>query len=115
MASALKAARWIAGRHRCVAVLGPMAELGATSAREHERVGELAARLGIDHLVVVGEEARLIAVGALREGVEPDRVVRCLTAEEAVEAARAVARPGDLVLVKGSRVAGLERVAEAMR
>ncbi|MGH2738465.1 MAG: UDP-N-acetylmuramoyl-tripeptide--D-alanyl-D-alanine ligase, partial [Actinomycetota bacterium] len=64
MAAALKAARWIAGRHGCVAVLGPMAELGAASPEEHERVGELAARLGIDYLVVVGEEARLIAVGA---------------------------------------------------
>lgn len=115
MAAALKAARWIAGRHRCVAVLGPMAELGAASAEEHERVGELAARLGIDHLVVVGEEARLIAVGAVREGVEPDRVFRCDTPEEAAAAALRAARPGDVVLVKGSRVAGLERVAEAMR
>jgi UDP-N-acetylmuramoyl-tripeptide--D-alanyl-D-alanine ligase len=115
MAAALKAARWIAGRHGCVAVLGHMAELGATSAEEHERVGELAARLGIDHLVVVGEEARLIAVGAVREGVEADRVIRCDTPEEAAAVARRVARPGDLVLVKGSRVAGLERVVEAMR
>lgn len=114
MAAALKAARWIAGRHRCVAVLGGMAELGATSDQEHERVGELAARLGIDHLVVVGDEARLIAVGAVREGVEPDRVVRCGTPEEAAAAAARLARPGDVVLVKGSRVAGLERVAEAM-
>jgi UDP-N-acetylmuramoyl-tripeptide--D-alanyl-D-alanine ligase len=115
MAAALKAARWIAGRQGCVAVLGPMAELGASSDEEHERVGELAARLGIDHLVVVGEEAGLIAVGAVRAGVEPDRVVRCDTPEEAAAAARRAARPGDVVLVKGSRVAGLERVAEAIR
>jgi UDP-N-acetylmuramoyl-tripeptide--D-alanyl-D-alanine ligase len=115
MAAALKAARWIAGRNACVAVLGPMAELGGASDTEHERVGELAARLGIDHLVVVGEEAGLIAVGALREGVEPDRVIRCAAPEEAVAAVRRVARPGDVVLVKGSRVAGLERVAEALR
>ena len=114
MAAALKAARWIAGRHRCVAVLGAMAELGAASDEEHERVGELAARLGIDHLVVVGQGAGLIAVGAVREGVEPDRVIRCDTPEEAAAAARRAARPGDVVLVKGSRVAGLERVAEAM-
>jgi len=115
MAAALKAARWMARDGRCIAVLGGMAELGPISAHEHERVGELAARLGIDGLVVIGPEARLIAVGALREGVEPDHVVRCDTADEAAEAVRAMTRAGDLVLVKGSRVAGLERVAEALR
>jgi UDP-N-acetylmuramoyl-tripeptide--D-alanyl-D-alanine ligase len=115
MAAALKAARWIAGSHGCVAVLGSMAELGTSSDAEHERVGELAARLGIDHLIVVGEDAGLIAAGAVREGVEPDRVTRSDTPEEAAEEALRTARPGDVVLVKGSRAAGLERVVEAMR
>ncbi|MGH2675974.1 MAG: UDP-N-acetylmuramoyl-tripeptide--D-alanyl-D-alanine ligase, partial [Actinomycetota bacterium] len=115
MAAALKAARWMAREGRCVAVLGHMAELGSASAEEHERVGELAARLGIDLLVVVGEAARLIGVGAVREGVEPDRVLHCDTLDEAVDAVRSVGRPGDVVLVKGSRVAGLERVVEALR
>ena len=115
MAAALKAARWMAGPSACVAVLGAMAELGVASDVEHERVGELAARLGIDRVVVVGEGARLIAAGAVREGVEPDRVIRTNTPEEAADAVRRVARPGDLVLIKGSRAAGLERVAEALR
>ncbi|HYZ11382.1 MAG TPA: UDP-N-acetylmuramoyl-tripeptide--D-alanyl-D-alanine ligase, partial [Actinomycetota bacterium] len=81
---------------------------------EHERVGELAARLRVDHLVVVGEAARLIAVGAVREGVEPERIARTDTPEEAVEVIRRVARAGDVVLIKGSRAEGLERVAEAL-
>jgi UDP-N-acetylmuramoyl-tripeptide--D-alanyl-D-alanine ligase len=115
VAAALRAARWMAGDGRCVAVLGQMAELGAIAAREHERVGELAARLRIDVLVIVGPEARLIAVGAEREGVEPDRIVECDDAQGAAEAVRAIARPGDLVLVKGSRVARMERVVEALR
>ena len=115
MAAALKAARWIAGQGRCLAVLGEMAELGAVSASEHERVGELVARLGIDGLIVVGHRARHIAVGAAREGVEPQRIITCHTIAEAEAAVRASARPGDVVLVKGSRVAGLERLAEALR
>jgi UDP-N-acetylmuramoyl-tripeptide--D-alanyl-D-alanine ligase len=115
MAAALKAARWIAADHRCIAVLGAMAELGEISAVEHERAGELVARLGIERLVVVGADARLIGVGAVREGVEADRVIQCETVEEATEAVRKDVRPGDVVLVKGSRVAGLESLAEALR
>jgi UDP-N-acetylmuramoyl-tripeptide--D-alanyl-D-alanine ligase len=115
MAAALRAARWMAGTGRCIAVLGEMAELGTTSEEEHERVGELVARLGVDRLITVGATARRISVGAMREGVEPDRVSSCDTLEEALSAVLSHSRPGDLVLVKASRRAGLERLAEALR
>ena len=111
MAAALKAIAWMARGGRSIAVLGHMAELGPIAEREHERVGELAARLGIDRLVVVGPEARRIAVGAVREGVEPDRITEVGTIDEAVSAVRDLVHPGDVVLLKGSRVAGLERIA----
>jgi UDP-N-acetylmuramoyl-tripeptide--D-alanyl-D-alanine ligase len=115
MAAALRSARWMAGDGRCIAVLGLMAELGPISTTEHERIGELVARLGIDALVVVGPEARLLAVGAEREGVEPDRIAVCEGPEEAARAVRRFAAPGSIVVVKGSRVARLERVVEALR
>src|SRR5438445_59774 len=81
----------------------------------HERGGELLARLGVDELVTVGDQARMIAVGAEREGVEPERIHRCADVDQAVAVVKAIVRPGDLVLVKASRVARLERVAEALR
>jgi UDP-N-acetylmuramoyl-tripeptide--D-alanyl-D-alanine ligase len=115
MAAALKAARWIAGDRRCIAVLGEMAELGGVSDREHERAGQLVARLGVDHLIVVGKGAHRIAVGAVREGVEPDRVRTVDRLDEALDVLRTLVGEGDVVLVKGSRVAGLERLAEALR
>jgi UDP-N-acetylmuramoyl-tripeptide--D-alanyl-D-alanine ligase len=115
MGAALKALRWMAGTSRCVAVLGYMAELGHIADVEHERIGELAARLGIDELVVVGREARLIAVGAEREGVERERIHRCEDVPRAIEVLGNLLRPGDLVLVKASRVARLERVVHALR
>ena len=92
-----------------------MAEMGPIADEEHERIGELAARLGIDELVVVGAEARLIAVGAEREGVEPDRIHLYEDVTQAMEGVPGLVRPGDLVLVKASRVARLERVVEAIR
>jgi UDP-N-acetylmuramoyl-tripeptide--D-alanyl-D-alanine ligase len=115
MAAALKAARWMAGGSRCVAVLGHMAEIGPIADEEHERIGELVARLGVDELVVVGAEARLIAVGAEREGIEPDRIHLFQDVSRAIEGVPELVRPGDLVLVKASRVARLERVVEAIR
>ncbi len=111
MAAALKAARAMASAGRCIAVLGWMAELGPIADDEHARVGELLVRLGIDVLVTVGAQAEPIAAAAEREGVEPDRIVRSSGVEDAVAALTAIVRPGDLVLVKASRAAGLERIA----
>jgi UDP-N-acetylmuramoyl-tripeptide--D-alanyl-D-alanine ligase len=115
VAAALKAARWIARRGRLAAVLGHMAELGPISFEEHERVGELTVRVGVDRLITVGEPAEVIARAAVREGLLPEDVVTCSGPLEAAADVRAWARAGDVVLVKGSRVAGLERVAEALR
>lgn len=114
MAAALRTTRWMAGEGRLIAVLGAMEELGTASAAEHERVGELAARLRVDRLIVVGKEARLVAIGATREGVEPERVTVCDTLDEAASAVRALAQPGDVILIKASRAVGLDRIAESL-
>ena len=115
MAAALRAARWMAGEGHLIAVLGTMAELGPIAAREHERIGELAARIRVDRLIAVGASARSIADAGLREGVEPDNVACYDDPDQALDDVRRSARPGDLVLFKGSRVAGLERLAEGLR
>lgn len=113
-AAALRTARWMAGSQRLIAVLGEMAELGPISEDEHDRVGELAARIGVDRLITVGDAALPIARAAIREGMRPEDVASVHTREEALEDVRRSAAPGDLVLLKGSRVAGLESVAEAL-
>jgi UDP-N-acetylmuramoyl-tripeptide--D-alanyl-D-alanine ligase len=111
VAAALKTARWMAGDGRLIAVLGPMAELGALTAEAHERVGELAARLRVDRLITIGPDAKAIAVAGVREGLEPDAAADYDDLDAALADVVAVARPGDVVLVKGSRVAGLEVLA----
>lgn len=115
MAAGLKAARWMARDGRLATVLGHMAELGPISFGEHERLGELIVRVGVERLITVGEPARAILRSAVREGQLPEDAADYDDPEEAVADLRAWMRPGDVVLVKGSRVAGLERVAEALR
>ena len=87
------------GRRR-VAVLGDMRELGPEGPAYHAEIGELVHRLGVEHLISVGELAR--AYGG-------DWVA---TAGEAAARLRDALRPGDVVLVKGSLAVGLEVVAE---
>ena len=89
---------------RRIAVLGTMAELGEGSAGFHREIGVHAAARAIDVLVPVGAEAL-----AYLEGFEGE-VHPVGSAEEAGALLEEVARPGDRVLVKGSRSAGLERV-----
>jgi UDP-N-acetylmuramoyl-tripeptide--D-alanyl-D-alanine ligase len=115
MAAALRTARWMASDGRMIAVLGAMAELGDIAETEHERIGELAARLRIHRLVTIGDQAKAVAVAGLREGIEPDAVASYDDLDAALADVRAHARSGDLVLVKASRVVGLERLAEALR
>ncbi len=115
MAAGLKAARWMARAGRMAAVLGHMAELGPIAFEEHERIGELTVRLGVDRVITVGEQARPIAMAAVREGAPPESVASYDDPGEALADVRAWARAGDVVLLKGSRVAGLERLAEVLR
>jgi UDP-N-acetylmuramoyl-tripeptide--D-alanyl-D-alanine ligase len=100
------AAQDAAGRR--IAVLGDMLELGAGEADLHREVGAQAARAGVDLLVAVGPRA-----AAMLETYGGDaRAVADAAAAAAV--AQELVRPGDLVLVKGSRGVGLEVVAEAL-
>ncbi|HWH43502.1 MAG TPA: UDP-N-acetylmuramoyl-tripeptide--D-alanyl-D-alanine ligase [Thermoleophilaceae bacterium] len=89
---------------RRVAVLGEMAELGPDAERFHREIGAHAQELGIDLLVAVGEGALPIAEAF---GGETYPVAG---PEEAGALLQEIAEPGDRVLVKGSRSAGLERV-----
>jgi UDP-N-acetylmuramoyl-tripeptide--D-alanyl-D-alanine ligase len=84
-----------------------MRELGAASTSEHEALGRLTVRLGVNRLVVVGDAARPIHVGAQSEGMS----VYVDSATTALHLLRNELRPGDVVLVKASRAVGLERLA----
>jgi UDP-N-acetylmuramoyl-tripeptide--D-alanyl-D-alanine ligase len=115
MRAALKTLAAIGGgRRRTVAVLGEMLELGESSREEHDALGRLAVRLDVSRLVVVGEGARHIHLGASLEGSWADESVFVPDVDAAVRLLREDLGPGDVVLVKASRAAGLEHVAAAL-
>lgn len=99
----------IAGRR--IAVLGEMRELGSHANDEHRALGALVTECDVDVLIAVGEPARPIAEGA---GTGVGTVLTVPDAEAASAAVAEQASAGDAVLVKASRVVGLERVVEAL-
>ncbi|MCO1597879.1 UDP-N-acetylmuramoyl-tripeptide--D-alanyl-D-alanine ligase [Micromonospora sp. RHAY321] len=114
MSAALKALATLGRGRRTVAVLGYMAELGPFERDGHAEVGQLAAELGVDRLLVVGEPAAPIHEGATAVGNWGGESVLLTDQAAAVEVLRGELRPGDVVLVKGSRYRTWE-VADALR
>jgi len=102
MRAALEHLRQLAAGRRRVAVLGEMAELGDYADEGHREVARAVEEIGVDLLLTVGERARVYNGRAVAD------------AEEAIAVLRDELRPGDCVLVKGARVLGLERVADAL-
>ncbi len=110
--AALAALRHLARDGRAFAVLGHMAELGAVSRASHEDIGEFAARADLAGLIAVGEEAAPILAGARRVRSWTGEALAVPDAAAALDALANQLKPGDVVLVKASRAAHLEGVAE---
>ena len=114
MRAALTALETMARGRRAWAVLGQMGELGPDADGEHAEIGRLATRLGVDRLVIVGAEAQHIHGAARGDGSWRGESVHVPDVAAALRLLRDELRPGDVVLVKASRAAGLERVALAL-
>jgi UDP-N-acetylmuramoyl-tripeptide--D-alanyl-D-alanine ligase len=114
LAAALDAVCVIASGRRAYAVLGRMAELGQRSREFHEQAGVIAARTGLAGIIAVGDEAAPILTGAKSEPGFAGELVSVPDDRSAVAAVVERLRPGDVVLVKASRAAGLQTVALAL-
>lgn len=122
-AAAVRALVRIGDGRRTVAVLGEMLELGGASTTEHERLGRLAVVSGVDVILTVGVGASPIYDGALAQGAvavvadrthdpvtsagNETRATKVADRDAAADELRGLVRPGDVVLVKSSRDAGL--------
>ncbi|HEY0072320.1 MAG TPA: UDP-N-acetylmuramoyl-tripeptide--D-alanyl-D-alanine ligase [Chloroflexia bacterium] len=97
-----------------IAVLGDMLELGSYEREGHLKVAHRAA--GVAHrLVVVGSLGRLIGEEALRSGMAHDRVFFAADNEQVAVYLQRVLKPGDYVLVKGSRGLKMEQIVDALK
>ena len=93
---------------RRVAVMGDMGELGRLSSDAHREAGVLAARLGLDQVIAIGEKARLMAQGAGNIALHFD------TVEQAMPAVQEALTPGTAMLVKASHAMEFHRIVEAL-
>lgn len=98
---------------RKVAVLADMLELGAISENEHMNAGIQASEI-FDVIICIGSDAKYIGKGAIENGFDKGRVYYFANNEEAVSEINSILRPGDAVLMKGSRGMKLEEVAESI-
>jgi UDP-N-acetylmuramoyl-tripeptide--D-alanyl-D-alanine ligase len=92
---------------RTIAVLGEMRELGESSREEHDAIGRLAVRLDISRLLVVGEPARPMHLGACLEGSWGEESTFVEDNDQALAWLRENLGPDDVVLLKASRAAAL--------
>jgi UDP-N-acetylmuramoyl-tripeptide--D-alanyl-D-alanine ligase len=111
MRAALSTLREVAGDRRKVAVLGEMKELGALAEAEHEALGDDIAQAGVTLAIGCGGLIDLALEVAAARGVE---IVKTASAAEAAALVTKRVQPGDVVLVKGSRSVGAERVVAAL-
>ena len=113
--AAIEALAHLAGNgRRGIAVLGYMAELGDIEAQSHEEAGRLAAQSGAAMVVAVGEEAAPVLDGARATGGWQGEAIAVPDPQSAVAELKNRLRPGDVVLVKASKAAGLWEVADGL-
>ncbi len=99
---------------RRLVVCGEMRELGVHSLEAHREIGRLVAEQGFDRLITTGGDARHIIEAALEHGMPSDCAVDCAGVEEAAALLHQELKPGDAVLIKGSRANRMERIVEEL-
>ncbi len=97
---------------KAIAVLGDMLELGTVAVDAHRAIGATAARIGVDLVITLGPLAKQVGEGAIDAGMPRDRVLEAGSQAEAAALLKKLTRPGDIVLIKGSRGMKMEKILE---
>jgi UDP-N-acetylmuramoyl-tripeptide--D-alanyl-D-alanine ligase len=97
---------------RRVAVVGDMLELGKYAKRLHHELGAMLVDGGVQKIIAAGQFAGDVADGAMKAGMVPKKIFTVTNAKEAAAMAKRTVKPGEVVLLKGSRGVHLETVLE---
>ena len=112
LAAALEVLR-ASGAPERLAIIGDMLELGDRTLSAHREAGRRAAGAAT-RLIAVGEQAEVVAAAAVAAGMPAAAVAQAADADRAAELALPLLRPGAVVLVKGSRGIGLDRLVQRL-
>ncbi|NQU19810.1 MAG: UDP-N-acetylmuramoyl-tripeptide--D-alanyl-D-alanine ligase [Candidatus Nealsonbacteria bacterium] len=116
MQAALELVRDFDVTGRRIVVAGDMGELATEAISRHFQLGrQIVATGGAELLIACGRFARYVTAGARSLGMPPARAICCETVDEALPHLGQTLQPGDLVLIKGSRMMAMERLVEALQ
>ena len=113
--AALDSIKDIAGERRIIVGLGEMMELGDETATAHMEAGGMVAELGASYFYVMGDHARYMLAGALEKGFPPEKAIETESHKDMAQKLGDIIKEGDLILLKGSRRAGLEKVSGSLK
>jgi len=111
--AAIKTAVSLAAGRKTIVVLGDMLELGTASAEAHREIGRIVAQSGVELVITLGELAIYIGEGARKAGMLVSRTIEARTHAGAAQLVMKLSRPGDVILIKGSRGMKMEKILEA--
>lgn len=112
--AAVRALEGLRNGRRRIFILGKMHELGIESARLHREMGRTVGAARFDLFIAVGSEAGELTAGAVEGGMPVQKIIKFPTTSDLEWAVASLLSPGDLILIKGSRAEGLEKVVDAV-
>ncbi|PKN60467.1 MAG: UDP-N-acetylmuramoyl-tripeptide--D-alanyl-D-alanine ligase [Deltaproteobacteria bacterium HGW-Deltaproteobacteria-11] len=107
---ALKTLKELRGSADSAVILGDMLELGSKAGAWHRKIGRQVAETGVQSLLLMGDYRCDTAAGAMEKGMTAARIISCETPEQIQDYLQSSLKPGDWVLVKGSRKMKMERI-----
>jgi UDP-N-acetylmuramoyl-tripeptide--D-alanyl-D-alanine ligase len=114
MEAAVKSLVSLKGENRGIFIVGDMFELGRQAESLHEKIGKLSAELKIARLYASGDFAGAVAKGAMAKKMRANDIITG-TKSQIIEDLKDILKPGDWVLVKGSRAMGMEKIVEELK
>ena len=113
MTAAINTLGSLKGNQRGILVIGDMLELGDQAESMHNAIGSVAARSNIDRLYITGAFSEAVRIGAVDSGLDTESIL-IGTEDEIIKDLTGRLRPGDWVLVKGSRAMGMEVIVNRL-